>query len=159
MTANQIATLLFDYAELHRQLKQKINNLNEDQLTWKAATGVWSVTEVLSHLADHAIVVGFRIREILAESQAKLPAFNQNAWVESSSASKGSVDDILAFYDAYLTYNLQLLKRIAAEDWEKTGVNFKDETVTLRDVVWGFVKHVNHHVGQIERITAAYVVV
>ncbi|QHW33386.1 DinB family protein [Paenibacillus rhizovicinus] len=156
--ANPIETLLSDYSTLHQQLKQKIASLNEDQLTWKAAPGTWSVTEVLSHLTDHAIVVGFRIREILAGSAAKLPAFNQNAWVDSSLANEGSAQDILAFYESYLTYNLLLLKRLAPEAWEKTGVNFKDETVSLRDVVQGFVKHVHHHIAQIERITSAYAV-
>ncbi|SFJ03034.1 DinB superfamily protein [Paenibacillus sp. UNC496MF] len=159
MTANPIETLLFDYSELHKQLMAKIANLTEDQLTWKAATGVWSVTEVLSHLTDHAIVVGFRIREILAASEAKLPAFNQNAWVASTRANESAASEILAFYDAYLTYNLHLLKRLAPEDWAKTGLNAKGETVSLRDVVWGFVKHVLNHIGQIDRIALAYVVV
>ncbi|QHT62628.1 DinB family protein [Paenibacillus lycopersici] len=159
MADTTIDKLLGDYSALHAHLKQAIANLNEDQLTWKAAPGVWSVTEVLSHLADHAIVVGFRIREILSASVAKLPAFRQDPWVDSARANESSVDDILAFYEAYVNYNLLLFKRLAPEDWSKTGVNFKDENVALRDVVQGFVKHVHHHIAQIERISAAYVVV
>ena len=155
MTANPLETLLFDYSVLHRQLTQTIAGLTEDQLTWKAAPGVWSVTEVLSHLADHAIVVGFRIREIVSGSEAKLPGFKQDAWVASVRANEGAAGDILAFYEAYLSYNLLLLKRLAPEDWAKTGINFKDETVTLRDVVRGFVTHVHNHIAQIERIASA----
>lgn len=159
MTQNQIDTLLHDYAVLREQLEQTIAGLNEDQLKWQAAPGVWSVTEVLSHLADHHIVVGFRIREILSGSDAQLPAFSQDEWVASSKANEGSVKDILAFYGAYLTYNLLLLKRLTPSEWERTGINFKGETVSVRDVIWGFIKHVHVHIAQIERIASAYLVV
>ncbi|SEN76307.1 DinB family protein [Paenibacillus sp. OV219] len=159
MTQNQIDTLLLDYSSLRDQLEQAIAGLNEDQLNWQAAPGVWSATEVLSHLADHHIVVGFRIREILAGSTAQLPAFNQDEWVSSSRANEGTSQDILAFYGAYVAYNLQLLKRLDPSEWERTGVNFKGETVSVRNVIWGFIKHVHLHIGQIERIASAYVVV
>ncbi|WP_219838507.1 DinB family protein [Paenibacillus sp. R14(2021)] len=159
MTELQIETLLFDYSLLPQQLANAVSELNEDQLRWKAAPGVWSVTEVLSHLTDHHIVVGFRIRELLSGSTAVLPAFSQDPWVAASHANEGDASDILAFYEAYSAYNLQLLKRLHPEDWAKKGINFKGETVTLREIVWGFIKHVHVHLAQIERITSAYVVV
>lgn len=143
------------YLHTHQQLQEAIQSLSEEQLTWKAAPDKWSVTEVLSHLADHNIVVSFRIRAIISGATVQLPAFDQDPWVSSAKANQGSSSDILAVFQALLVYNHLLFQRLDVTDWEKTGVNFKGQVLTLRDVVKSFVAHVQHHLGQIARITQA----
>lgn len=143
------------YLHTHGQLQEAIQGLSEEQLTWKASQDKWSVTEVLSHLADHNIVVSFRIRAIISGATAQLPAFDQDPWVNSAKANQGSSSDILAIFQALLVYNHLLFQRLDVTDWEKTGVNFKGQVLTLRDVVQSFVAHVQHHLGQIARITQA----
>lgn len=55
-----------NFLSTHNQLVHATAGLSEEQLKWKAAPTSWSITEVLAHLADHSIVVSFRIRDILA---------------------------------------------------------------------------------------------
>ncbi|NOV02885.1 DinB family protein [Paenibacillus planticolens] len=143
------------YLQTHDQLHAAIQGLNAEQLTWKASPVQWSVTEVLSHLADHNIVVSFRIRQILAGSAVQLPAFEQDSWVSGSYANEGSASDILTVFQALLVYNHLLFQRLSAEDWVKTGVNFKGQTLQLTDVVQSFVAHVQVHLAQIARIKNA----
>lgn len=139
------------YAHTHRQLVLAIGDLDEAALQWKPAPEKWSVTEVLSHLLDHHLVVSFRIRAILAGSADRLPAFDQDRWVSGSRANKGSAADILALFDALLVNNRLLFGRLSADDWEKTGVNAKGETVALWKIVQSFVAHLQVHLTQIER--------
>ncbi|MFC0215929.1 DinB family protein [Paenibacillus chartarius] len=139
----------------HHQLAQAIEGLTKEQLTWKPAPESWSVTEVLAHLADHSIVVSFRIRDILAGSTARLPAFHQDAWVSGQKSNEGEAADILAAFEQLLRYNALLLQRLSEQDWEKSGVNAKGETVTIASIVKGFARHVNNHLGQIDRIKQA----
>ncbi|MDP4097073.1 DinB family protein [Paenibacillus sp. P96] len=144
------------YLDTRRQLAQATEELNKEQLTWKADPESWSVTEVLAHLADHNIVVSFRIRDILAGTTVKLPAFDQDAWVSGQKANEGEKADILALFGHLLEYNGHLFQRLSDEDWVKAAVNAKGETVRVADVVNGFTKHVHNHLGQIERIKQAY---
>ncbi|OCT12379.1 hypothetical protein A8709_31620 [Paenibacillus pectinilyticus] len=143
------------YLYTHQQLQEAIQGLNDGQLSWKPASDKWSVTEVLSHLADHNIVVSFRIRAIISGASAQLPAFDQDPWVSSAKANEGLASDILVLFHSLLVYNHALFERLSAEDWDKTGVNFKGQTLTLRDVVQSFVAHVQNHLGQIARIKQA----
>ncbi|KOP67306.1 hypothetical protein AMS62_20185 [Bacillus sp. FJAT-18019] len=140
------------YLLTHEQLTQAIEGLSNESLKWKAAPNQWSVTEVLAHLVDHSIIVSFRIREILSGSEARLPAFSQDAWVAGQRANEGSVADILNTFKALLLYNSQLFQRLSQEDWEKTGVNVKDEVVSLSAIIHSFISHVQNHLAQIERI-------
>ncbi|BBH21568.1 hypothetical protein Back11_29130 [Paenibacillus baekrokdamisoli] len=140
------------YLHTEDQLQQAIEGLSEEQLKWKAAPEQWSVTEVLAHLADHNIVVSFRIRDILAGSTVQLPIFNQDPWVAGQYANAGHASNILAAFRALLTYNTLLFRRLTAEDWNKAGINFKGEKVTIAAIVPAFIAHVQVHLAQIERI-------
>ncbi|OME64699.1 hypothetical protein BSK65_27255 [Paenibacillus odorifer] len=141
-----------DYLRTYHQLVKSTAGLTEEQLKWKAEPASWSVTEVLTHLADHSIVVSFRIRDILAATTAQLPVFNQDAWVSGQYANSGNASDNLELFRSLLYYNSLLFERLSEEDWEKSGINFKGETVKISDIVHGFTGHVERHLGQIERI-------
>ncbi|ANE46383.1 hypothetical protein SY83_08935 [Paenibacillus swuensis] len=149
---SQSAIDIETYLSTYDQLEQAIEGLSEERLHAKAAPNQWSVTEVLAHVADHNLIVSFRIREILSESEVRLPAFTQDAWVEGQKANKGEAADILAAFRSLLIYNSQLFLRLEPEDWEKTGTNAKGETVTLSGVVRGFITHLQYHLQQIARI-------
>ncbi|WP_310831920.1 DinB family protein [Paenibacillus pedocola] len=141
-----------DYQNTHQQLVQATDGLTEEQLRWKAEPASWSITEVLAHLADHSIVVSFRIRDILAGTTAQLPAFNQDAWVSGQHANQGSAADSLELFRSLLHYNSLLFGRLSVEDWEKSGINFKGETVRITDIIRSFTAHVQTHLNQIARI-------
>ncbi|MGO4270957.1 DinB family protein [Paenibacillus sp. TAF58] len=153
---SQLVIDIKPYTETNIQLRGAIEGLSNEQLTWKENADKWSVTEVLSHLTDHNIVVSFRIREIISGSTVQLPAFGQDAWVNSAKANEGAAVDILDAFQALLTYNSLLLRRLSPQDWEKTGVNFKGQTLALTDVVQSFTAHVRVHLAQIERIKQAW---
>jgi uncharacterized damage-inducible protein DinB len=140
------------YLHTYEQLQQAIDGLSDEQLRWKASEKKWSVTEVLSHLSDHNIVVSFRIREILSGSEVRLPGFNQDAWVAGEKSNEGNASDVLDVFRNLLIYNSLLFRRLTSEDWSKTGVNFKGETVTLAAIVHAFIAHVQGHLAQIDRV-------
>lgn len=140
------------YLGTHLKLQEAIAGLTKEQLLRKEEENKWSVTEVLAHLADHNIVVSFRIRDILAGTKAKLPAFDQDEWVRGQRANAGEAADILVAYQALLHYNGLLFRRLEEEDFDKTGVNARGENVRIRDIIKGFTKHVETHLAQIERI-------
>ncbi|OMF19754.1 hypothetical protein BK133_29650 [Paenibacillus sp. FSL H8-0548] len=143
------------YLQAYDQIEQEIEEWSDDLLKWKAAPESWSVTEVLTHLVDHSIIVSFRIREILAGSEVRLPVFNQDAWVSGQRANEGSTKDILLAARAIVSYNSLLFNRLTEEDWSKSGINFKGEAVTIAAIVPAFVAHVKHHLAQIHRIKQA----
>lgn len=139
------------YLDTGEQLASAIAGLTAEQLKWKGAPGQWSVTEVLAHLADHHIVVSFRIRDILADTNVRLPAFNQDAWVAGQHANDGRAEDILNAFKALLTYNALLLRRLTPADADKTGVNAQGAILTVPLIVAAFIKHVQTHLAQIAR--------
>jgi len=146
---------LAPYTETYHQLKRAIAGLSKDQLSWKAAPDKWSVTEVLSHLADHSIVFSFRVRKLISEQEVLLPTFEQDPWVLHSKANEGDAADYLDLFGAVVKFNYELFQRLTAEDWQKSGTNVQGQSVSVEQSYQAFIQHVQTHLRQIERIKLA----
>jgi len=144
------------YRDTYRQLVEAVADIGEAQLKWKETQAKWSINEVLAHLTDHHLVVSFRIRDLLADTTARLPAFDQDKWVAGQRANECRTADILQAFSALLQYNGLLFERLSPADFEKSGINAKGEKVRVSDIIAGFIKHVTHHLAQIDRIKSAY---
>lgn len=152
---SQTTANLAGYLQTWEQLSAEIEGLSAAQLKWKPAAEEWSVTEVLTHLADHHIVVSFRIREILSGSSVRLPAFDQDPWVAGQYGNEGSAEEALQLFGALLQYNHRIYTRLRPADWAKSGVNARGETLNLVQVIDAFINHAKSHLTQIQNIKQA----
>src|SRR5438132_11299444 len=57
-----------------RKLERIIKGLPTAKLRKRPAPDKWSVNEILAHLADTAVVVGFRMRRLLDAPRTPVPA-------------------------------------------------------------------------------------
>ncbi len=143
---------ILSYLHAYVDIEEEIEGLSEEQVKWKASSQSWSITEVLAHLVDHSIVVSFRIRDILAGSANRLPAFDQDSWVSGQKANEESIGELLIAAHALVRYNAGLLGRLSEEDWQRSGINAKGEPVQIAAIIPAFVSHVQGHLNQIRRI-------
>jgi len=58
-----------------RKLAALIKRLNKKQLAKRPAPAKWSIAEILAHLADAELVIGYRIRLILASNGTAIQAY------------------------------------------------------------------------------------
>jgi hypothetical protein len=70
----------------------------------------WSPHEVAAHLADIEVVLGWRIREVLAEDEPMLQPFDQDVWAAKLNYAERELATSLATYSANRQANLELLR-------------------------------------------------
>lgn len=77
--------------------------------------GKWSPREVLAHLADTEMVMGFRLRQLVAAPGIELQPFDQDAWARRYA----KLDPTLAVeaFAALRAWNLALIAGFSLEDW------------------------------------------
>src|SRR5580658_6718556 len=95
-----------------KKLARLIKGIPIAKLRKRPAPGKWSVAEILAHLADVEIVVGWRMRSILGTPGTPIQAFDQDAWVASGHYDKRDPRESVELHRVVRNANLALLKSL-----------------------------------------------
>jgi hypothetical protein len=111
--------------------------------------GKWSVVEILAHLADVELVLGYRLRCVLANPGKPIQNIDQNRWAEVM-RYRGIAPwkSIMRFRDTR-QWNLELLAGLTAREWSRYGIHTERGRESVRDTVRLYAGHDLNHAGQI----------
>jgi hypothetical protein len=139
-------------AEVHAA----IAGLPDADLRRPERPGKWSILEVLQHLADTELVVGWRLRRILTEEEPELAGFDQDAWARDLGYRDADPEVTLSQLGVLREANLRLLRSLPEEAWERAGRHAERGRETVRRVASLAAAHDLVHLRQIERIRRAH---
>jgi hypothetical protein len=135
-----------------RKLDRLLKGVSTAALRTRPAPHKWSVGEILAHLADAEIVVGFRIRFILGSPGPPIVAYDQDNWVLSGHYDRRiprkSVEQLRVLREG----NLALLKSLEPEQWKHYGMHSERGRESIEHIVRMFAGHDINHLKQIETI-------
>jgi hypothetical protein len=138
-----------------KKIERLLKGVSPAKLRKRPAPGKWSVAEILAHLADVEIVVGWRVRSILGAPGTPIQAFDQDTWVESGHYAKrnprGSLTQLRALREA----NLALYKSLTPEQWKHYGMHSERGQESVEHITRMMAGHDVNHLQQIESILAA----
>jgi len=135
-----------------RQVERLIKGLTRKRLGKRPPPEMWSVTEILAHLADVEIVQGFRIRLILGASGISIQGFDQDVWARYSDYATHDPALSLEGYRVNRQRTLRLLKSLPKEMWDNFGVHSERGKETVRRVAEMMAGHDINHLRQIQAI-------
>lgn len=117
--------------------------------------GKWSIAEIVAHLADTEVAIGWRLRMVVSEPGCPLQGFDQDAWASAMRYEKRDARKSLEQYRGLREANVALMKSLAPADWKKSGMHSERGELTVRKIAEMTAGHDINHFGQIERILAA----
>lgn len=138
-----------------KRLERLVARASAAKLRKRPAPDKWSVAEILAHLADVEIVVGWRVRSILGAPGTAIQAFDQDAWVEAGHYAKRNPRESIAQIRALREANLALYKSLSPEQWKHYGIHSERGQESVEHIVRMIAGHDLNHLQQIERILAA----
>lgn len=136
----------------NKKLARLIRGVSTAKLRQRPAPDKWSVAEILAHLGDVEIVVGWRLRSILGAPGTPVQAFDQDAWVTAGHYDKRQPHKSIALQGAVREANLALLKSLAPKQWKHYGQHAERGQESIELIVRMLAGHDINHVGQIESI-------
>lgn len=135
-----------------KKLERLIKGQPTSKLRKRPATGKWSVNEILAHLADTEIIVGFRIRLVLGAPGSSFSAVDQDSAVTSGHYEKRDPRKSVEQFRVIREANLALLKSLTPGQWKHYGVHSERGQETIEHMVRMYAGHDVNHLRQIERI-------
>jgi hypothetical protein len=116
----------------------------------------WSARQVIHHMADSEAQSYSRLRRLVAEPEGSLiQGYDESAWAQCEALGYASapVENAIAVYAAVRASSLDLLKRLAEADLEKSGIHTEAGKYTVDRWLTTYTKHPHDHGDQLVRAT------
>jgi hypothetical protein len=137
-----------------KKLERLIKGVPTSKLRKRPAADKWSVSEIVAHLGDAEVAIGFRLRLILGAPGTPIAAFDQDAWVVSLHYEKRDPRKSVEQFRVAREANLALLKSLTPGQWKHYGMHAERGQETIEHIVRLIAGHDLNHLKQIERILA-----
>ena len=145
------------------QLDRRLRDVAPEELIRRPAPEKWSIAEIVAHLADAELAMGWRLRNMLANPGVALTWWDEAAWAQRLLRSNlGAYYVGYARQDASLSAavfralresNLRLLESVPRARWvECYGVHEVRGRQTVEEFVRLEAAHDLHHLRQIDHI-------
>jgi len=134
------------------KLARAVRGLTRAQLQKTPTSGKWSINEIIAHLAEAEIVIGWRLRSMISSSGCAIQAYDQDAWAANHGYSRMNAARSIETFRVLRTLNLALLKSLKPGVLEHYGKHSERGKETVAHTVRMAAGHDLNHLAQIERI-------
>jgi hypothetical protein len=139
-------------AELDGWLDRRFSGVSEAALRRPEAPGKWSAADVVQHLADSELVLGFRMRMVLTEDRPAIQGYDQDKWAGTLRYPDVPLAESRAQLRALRTANLRVLRRLGPAEMARAGIHSERGPESLGHLVKLMGAHDLVHRRQIDRI-------
>ena len=153
---SELSTLLERYRRGPEVLAVVLTGVFGDEEDFTPAPGKWSIRQIIAHLADAELVGAHRMRQVIAETNPTLVAFDQDAWAQNLDYARRKPKQSLETFRRVRAENYELLKDLPESAFERTGNHTENGPMSLRRLLEGFANHAESHARQLQQIRDAY---
>jgi len=132
------------------RVSRLVKGLSKAQLMKRPGNGKWSLAEVLAHLAEGEMVIGYRIRTIVNANGTDIQAYDQNSWVKNSFYLKSHPEEALNLFKVLRKNNVAFAKSIPKKMRSYYGMHSERGKETVDRVLELAAGHDLNHLRTIE---------
>jgi hypothetical protein len=110
----------------------------------------WSPPEIAAHLADVEIGLAWRIRQTLAEDEAEVQPFDQDAWAAVTHYPQRDAEASLRAFAAVRAVNVEIMRRMTDAEWKRRFRHPEFGHLPIRALIEHISDHDLAHLRQIE---------
>jgi len=112
----------------------------------------WSARDAVIHIADAELVRAYRIR-IMCAGEARIEAFDEDAWRVALAYGEGDPGIALALYEAVTASTVDLLRRLGEAAGSRSAPHPELGPITVATLVERGIEHAAAHAAQVVELT------
>jgi hypothetical protein len=154
MDAQTRARLIARYKDGYREVAAALEGASDKDLDARLAPCKWTAREIVHHLADSEMTSAVRLRLLVAEENAAIRAYDENAFASKLHYDRPIANSLLAFQAARLATG-DLLDAMTEAEFAKTGTHPEHGPYGVDRWLEIYAEHAHKHADQIRRARAA----
>ncbi|MED5019411.1 putative metal-dependent hydrolase [Paenibacillus chibensis] len=135
------------------QVREAIQNFNDDQLNTPYRPGGWNVRQVVHHLADSHMNALLRIKLALTEEEPVIKPYEETLWAELPDSLIPPPEVSLKILDGIHARMVLLFKNFKESDWQRTYVHPVNGKTRLDRHLGLYTWHGRHHLAHITSLS------
>src|SRR6185437_2441845 len=153
---SEINALLERYRRGPELLTLVLTGVFGEEEDFVTAPGKWSIRQIVAHVADAELVGAHRFRQVIAEDNPTLIAFDQEKWTANLDYARRKPKQSLESFRRVRAENYELLKELPETAWARSGSHSERGAITLRAMLEGYAEHAEGHARQLQQIREEY---
>jgi hypothetical protein len=118
--------------------------------------GKWSARQIIAHLADGELVAAHRFRQMLAEENPTIIAFDQDKWTANLDYARRKPKQSLETFRRLRAENYELLKELPPAAFDRTGEHSERGALSVLSLLEGMAEHAESHARQLQALREAF---
>lgn len=139
------AELLAAYLAGSDAVARAVDGLTADQLLAHPVPSMWSIQEVVCHLADTEALFAERMKRVMVEDRPPLLFADPNQYVATLACNQRDVGDEVALIGMLRRQMSRILRGQPSDVWLRVGIHSRDGEQTLEQLLCKAVNHLEHH--------------
>jgi hypothetical protein len=133
-----------------KRVEAVARRLGDAGLSRSYGPGKWTGKQILAHLADAEVGIGFRTRQVLAQDNHTIQPFDESAWARRY--TNVDVEAALRSFLALRRWNLSLFRGLGADELAREAVHPERGPEKLGTIVRLLAGHDLNHLAQLEQL-------
>jgi hypothetical protein len=158
VTAAEREELIKRYEAGPSLIREALAKVPAEAMTWRPASGKWSVHQVVCHCADSETNSAMRIRYLVGEDTPTIVGYDQDAWARTFDYHGFPLDVALAQVETVRRWTAAFIRRLpeAAGSRSGTHTEMPAEPYTAEKWLRIYAEHLEVHARQIGRNVEAF---
>jgi hypothetical protein len=153
---SELPDLLERYRRGAELLAMVLTGVFGEEEDFAIAPGKWSIRTIVAHVADAELVGAARFRQVIAEENPAINAYDQDAWARNLDYAHRKPKQSLETFRRIRAENYGLLKDQPPVVFERTCMHSENGIMTLHQMLEGYAGHAESHARQLQEIRDAY---
>jgi uncharacterized damage-inducible protein DinB len=132
------------------KLEHLLETLSPADYEQSYEAGKWTAREILAHMADVELLLGYRLRQAVSEANYVVQVMDQDTWAKRYKKLEPSHS--VETFRALRSWNLALFSTFGLEDWNKETTHPERGKETVDLMVSFLAGHDLNHLQQLEQI-------
>lgn len=135
------------------RLERLLGGVPAGVLSRRPAPDKWSIREIVAHLADAELAIGWRFRNMIATPGVRLQWWDEHLWSQACGYARIPVPQSLQLFKSLRESNLHLLRSTPRASWHTCfGVHDKRGRQTVEEFVAMEAAHDLNHLRQVKAL-------